>query len=846
MAFPSDFIPIVDKTFSVSETFTSPWIDVRQASAIFINAFTDGVGSTNGAIIQFTDEPTAATPEITWDAATTLADPSFGGINVNFYMPRRGSYFRIDYTHGPVPGRVYAAITVDYTAITPPLYQIAFPLDDEDLAVTTRAVITRQDPEGNYVNQRQGGINPDLSTDTPLVANGVFRSPWVKVQGFVALGASLLTDQPSKTDGAKLQFARNEYAAQSIVSITNADPAVVEITGHGYSEGDTVLITNATGMTELNDRYFTISLQTTDTFELDGENSTSHGTYTGSGEAEKVEITRTVIETVDIPIPGESIDVFAGTAIQDGLVRLEYSNGAVAQERFNLHVIIEETTNVGDIRTVGSQEMEFSSLAQYTKALAYAHPSASEKPIPVFQDPTTRGQYAHIVGFDARVPIAALPNRKTGQLNANSLAASQITLESWCKTIAIKNMDANENIFVGFNSGVTANTGFLISPLLGDSYPINSVGEMWVISGAPVASTSSSERLPATINNSGALNPNNALTEDATFATLNDQGDSITALGYTAAGSFPDISKVEIGFKGRRAAATTTAIGFVDATNGTALAVPAVSSASVTANANHAYIACVSIRRAGSEVVSSISGMGLVWTQVVQVGNGEVHSSIWKGVGTPSTGVVTASLSGAPKSSVISVLRYSGVDVADPVTANTDTGTADSNSPTNTLPAFTANNRTLQAIAVKNATQTSTNGTERVDLSSAEANLIVNDRQNNAGITGTLSVSGKWAACAVELKKGPGTPPTVTLSHDLGPTTLVQQLTSTTNTDFTVDVTADRAWVAADIAAVEVTAAATIEVDIDAEIDYIYLIVEEIDTGGLTRVCWMQLGDTVP
>lgn len=74
---------------------------------------------------------------------------------------------------------------------------------------------------------------------------------------------------------------------RSISAVTKANPAVVTSTAHGFNDGDVVFISQANGMTELNGRFFTVANVLTNTFELRGEDSTSHGTYTNSGVARR-------------------------------------------------------------------------------------------------------------------------------------------------------------------------------------------------------------------------------------------------------------------------------------------------------------------------------------------------------------------------------------------------------------------------------------------------------------------------------------------------------------------------------------------------------------------------------
>ena len=87
-------------------------------------------------------------------------------------------------------------------------------------------------------------------------------------------------------------------ATKTITGITQANPAVVTSSSHGYSNGDRVFITGVVGMVELNNREFTVANKTTNTFELSGINSTSLTAYDSAGTSGKiVEVTTTYSET---------------------------------------------------------------------------------------------------------------------------------------------------------------------------------------------------------------------------------------------------------------------------------------------------------------------------------------------------------------------------------------------------------------------------------------------------------------------------------------------------------------------------------------------------------------------
>ena len=80
---------------------------------------------------------------------------------------------------------------------------------------------------------------------------------------------------------------------KTISGITQANPAVVTATSHGYSNGDEVLISGVSGMTEVNGKRFLVADKTTNTFELQDKdgvdiNSSAFTAYSSGGVANKV------------------------------------------------------------------------------------------------------------------------------------------------------------------------------------------------------------------------------------------------------------------------------------------------------------------------------------------------------------------------------------------------------------------------------------------------------------------------------------------------------------------------------------------------------------------------------
>lgn len=77
-------------------------------------------------------------------------------------------------------------------------------------------------------------------------------------------------------------------ASQSVTGISEANPAVVTIVGHGYTTGDIIQITSvAAPMTVLNDKLYTITVIDPDNFSLDGVNTVGVGAWISGGTCTK-------------------------------------------------------------------------------------------------------------------------------------------------------------------------------------------------------------------------------------------------------------------------------------------------------------------------------------------------------------------------------------------------------------------------------------------------------------------------------------------------------------------------------------------------------------------------------
>jgi hypothetical protein len=99
------------------------------------------------------------------------------------------------------------------------------------------------------------------------------------------------TSPTSWAIAAHAPVRKTRQPAVLISAVTQANPAVVTYTGSDvFTNGDTVFIDNAAGMTQLNNREFTIANVDTgaNTFELSGEDSSGYGAYSGGGLVRRI------------------------------------------------------------------------------------------------------------------------------------------------------------------------------------------------------------------------------------------------------------------------------------------------------------------------------------------------------------------------------------------------------------------------------------------------------------------------------------------------------------------------------------------------------------------------------
>lgn len=76
-------------------------------------------------------------------------------------------------------------------------------------------------------------------------------------------------------------------AGKTITGITAANPPVISCVGHGFNDGDVVLIDAVVGMTQINKYPVRVDNKTTDSFEAEGLDASGFSAYVSGGTASK-------------------------------------------------------------------------------------------------------------------------------------------------------------------------------------------------------------------------------------------------------------------------------------------------------------------------------------------------------------------------------------------------------------------------------------------------------------------------------------------------------------------------------------------------------------------------------
>jgi hypothetical protein len=167
--------------------------------------------------------------------------------------------------------------------------------------------------EGRIDLQKYNEAVKDLSNMVVFPQGGTTRRPGTYYAGSSKDGGKvrLIHFEYSDEQAYVLEFGANYVrffkdggllteATTAITGITQANPAVVTAASHGLSNGDRVFIVSVAGMTEVNNKEFTVAGATTNTFQLSGIDSSAFTAYSSGGTVGKIVEVTTTYSVTDI------------------------------------------------------------------------------------------------------------------------------------------------------------------------------------------------------------------------------------------------------------------------------------------------------------------------------------------------------------------------------------------------------------------------------------------------------------------------------------------------------------------------------------------------------------------
>jgi Phage tail tube protein, TTP len=160
-------------------------------------------------------------------------------------------------------------------------------------------------------------------------------------------------------------------AADTITGITKANPGVATATTHGFVNGDFVLLT-VQGMYQVDGKVVRVANKTTDTFELEGINTTSYETFS-SGTAELITFGNSITTATSMSASGGDFDFIDTTTIH--MNRKTQIPGLSNPETYTFD-------NLWDIADAGQVAMKAASDAQAQRAFKFTFGTGG--PIMVF------------------------------------------------------------------------------------------------------------------------------------------------------------------------------------------------------------------------------------------------------------------------------------------------------------------------------------------------------------------------------------------------------------------------------------------------------------------------------
>ena len=188
--------------------FTGNWSDVSSYSSLSVLVDGTATGTTSGTLqLQFSHDSVIVNRDIQISVSDiTNAPPRTLGIVAK--------YFRVIYTtDGDLTS--FDLQTMYHKTQVQLVSRLDQTLNENDDVTNVRAVLTGQQPDGDYVNSVADGTA--FSTSSLLLSGETYTSPWTDTDGFNSISVFIESDVKSEIDGVTVQFTDDVQAGVPVV-----------------------------------------------------------------------------------------------------------------------------------------------------------------------------------------------------------------------------------------------------------------------------------------------------------------------------------------------------------------------------------------------------------------------------------------------------------------------------------------------------------------------------------------------------------------------------------------------------------------------------------------------------
>lgn len=169
--------------------FTGQWEDVLGFANIAVTVFTDQASANDGLILEYSSN------------GSDIDDNDFYTVSAGNGLPTTVGvlfrYFRVRYINGAAPQTAFRLTTLySASAQKPSSHRVADSINGQNDAELVKAVLTAQNPSGDFVNIPIAGFDPDNSRTAGLNPSENYTGTYHDVRGYSSALTFAFADQP--------------------------------------------------------------------------------------------------------------------------------------------------------------------------------------------------------------------------------------------------------------------------------------------------------------------------------------------------------------------------------------------------------------------------------------------------------------------------------------------------------------------------------------------------------------------------------------------------------------------------------------------------------------------------